>query len=656
MGRFLACLACLLSCWLAAVPASAVNDQEVIRVAFDRNLPPFSSVDENGDAAGLSIDLIRAIAQLQGYRVEWVPAEWEDALALLKNGRVDVIAGMKYTSTRDKLFDFSESYFTMSEVLLVPKSNQSIYTLNHLKDKVVSVQRESTSIDLLESVRRVKMLVAFSEPDAIQYLVLGRSDAYIGNRWTAEYTLRKLHKWDEYEARSGMINPTDYALAVREGNYALLHELNDGLAAVYRDGTYSRIYSHYFEPYAAHLTDFWRKMVIGLVGLIAVIAMGLLLSFFWNKRLKAEVRKQTMALADFLAFQRTVLDNTESAIISLDPDGRITLINQTARQLLHLDEGAMGDTLEKRLPQLLIPPVWKAGERRQYEGEIHYSDGTLRILHYYVAPFANRIGEAAGWIVSLQDRTEQKHLQARLIAQEKMRALGQLVAGIAHELRNPLTAIKAFVELLPRKLDDRRFRDELLRYVPEEVERMNRILEDLLDYSRSKPIQMEKVYIKELVGSVSGLFAKRFAAEGIDVELQIPAEAWVWGDRARLKQILINFVLNAMEAMACKEEKRLRLALREAGNELRLSITDTGEGIAESDLPHLFQPFYTTKSQGIGLGLYLSDRIMREHGGRIEVTSQKGRGSTFILCFRPDRQPDTEREEEAYAEAANYRR
>lgn len=634
MNRLVIVLAALIV--LLTFAAAAKAETKVLRVAFDRNLPPFSQQNESGNMTGFTLDLLRAVAARSGYQLEYVPVDWEDAIAMLHDGKVDVVAGMKYTSARDELFDFTESFFTMSDVLIVPKTNTTIHTINHLKEKVVAVQRAGTAIELTESVRRVKTLVAFSEPEALEYLLIGRSDAFIGNRWTAEAILRKANLWDEYETRSGMINPTDYAFAVKEGNVTLLHSLNEGLEMIYRDGTYSRVYSQYFEPYSEHVTDFWKKMVFGLITLIGTVTMVLFLSFVWNKRLQAEVRRQTVVLADTLSFQRTVLDNMESGIISLDTEGKVTLVNRVAQELLQLDKRVDGASLHDSVPFLpFIRALPDAGE--QLEGEFQFGQGSERVLHYHVTSFLNRTGASAGWIISLQDRTEQKQLQTRLITQEKMRALGQLVAGIAHELRNPLTAIKTFVELLPRKLDDSRFREEFLRYVPVEVERMNKILQDLLDYSRAKPKQSDRVGLSQLIDSVIGLFSNRLEAEKIAVMIDVDPQISVRGHQDQLKQIVINLVLNAIEAMNGSAVRQLRLEAKRENKEIRLEITDSGEGMDDEKLAQLFQPFYTTKAQGIGLGLYLCQKIMTEHDGRILVRSKAGEGSTFSLCF-PDGQ------------------
>ncbi|MGG4494957.1 transporter substrate-binding domain-containing protein [Brevibacillus reuszeri] len=616
------------------LPGSAKAEEErLIRVGFDKSLPPLSYLDKNGEAAGFDIDMIRKIATLHGYQIQFIPLEWEDTVSQLKAGQLDLVVGMKYTSTRDTFFDFSDSYLTMADALVVPATTRDITGMNDLRGKVVAVQRDDAGISQLESIRGGKMLLAFSQPDAMDMLFLGRADVFLGNRWTAEYVLQKANVQQDYRLRTGLIPPSDYAFAVREGNYELLNKLNEGLEELHQNGTYELLYSQYLEPYNALAIDWWRKLVYGLLVVMGLVVIVLAGSFLWNKRLQREVRIQTAALADSFAFQRKVLDSVDNGILSFDQTGRITLINHAAKKLLGVENQQAETFVRDCLPQLPVQEALKLGERNVLEGELRLGDGTGRIVYYYIATLSNSLGAEVGGILCLQDRTEQKHLQARLIAQEKMRALGELVAGIAHEIRNPLTAIKTFTELLPKKLDDTRFRAELLEHVPEEVARMNRIIEDLLDYSREKPVQQKWEKPLDLVQSVMGLFTKRIESEGIRAVVDISPEWVVFVDRDRIKQVLINLILNAIEAMADSQEKQLTIQAKQDGKKVCLAISDTGSGIAREEYLQMFQPFYTTKSQGIGLGLYISQKIMHEHGGEIEVKSEMGKGTMFLLQF-----------------------
>ncbi|MEH7547462.1 transporter substrate-binding domain-containing protein [Neobacillus vireti] len=609
--------------------------EHVIRVGFDKSLPPLSYVDQKGKAAGFDIELFSHIAAHQRWKVKYIPLELDDAIQKLRAGQLDVVVGMKYTNTRGTYFDFSDSYLTMSDALVVPTKIRDISGLDNLKGKVVALQRGDTVITQLEGVRRSEMLVAFNQPDALDMLFLGRADVFLGNRWTAEYILEKSNNQRNYRIRNGLVPPSDYAFAVRKGNYTLLNELNEGLVDLHHDGIYERLYSQYLEPYSGLDLGWWRTLVYGLLAFLGFIVIILAGSFYWNKRLKKEVRKQTIALADSLAFQTEVLDSVDNGILSFDLEGRVTLINHVARSLLG-NKGEIAETfILDCLPELPFHQVM--AELRMLQGEVQLNDGSGRILHYYIAPLNNGAGEQVGGILSLQDRTEQKNLQARLISQEKLRALGQVVAGIAHEIRNPLTAIKTFVELLPKKLDDSRYRAELVRHVPEEVERMNRIIEDLLSYSKEKPMKREWENLQEIVHSVTDFFKKKIRTEAVKLEMDISPDLAVCIDRDRIKQVFINLILNAMEAMAYTEEKRLTFLARLEGQRLCLEIADTGTGIGEQDVDQLFEPFYTTKSQGIGLGLYICRKIMQEHGGWIEVKSIKGKGTVFKLFFAEGR-------------------
>lgn len=609
------------------------QEERLIRVGFDKSLPPLSYLDKYGEPAGFDIDLIRKMATLHGYQIQFVPLEWEDTVIQLKTGQLDLVVGMKYTSTRDTFFDFSDSYLTMADALVVPLATRDISGINDLRGKVVTVQRDDAGISQLESIRGGKLLVAFNQPDAMEMLFLGRADVFLGNRWTAEYVLQKAGNRQDYRIRTGLIPPSDYAFAVREGNYELLNKLNEGLANLHQDGTYESLYSQYLEPYNALAIEWWRKLVYGLLMVMGLVVFVLAGSFLWNKRLQREVKLQTAALGDSFAFQTKVLDSVDNGILSFDQAGRITLINRAARKLLGLSKQPAEIYVLDCLPQLPVQQVLGSGNRHYLEGELHLGDGSGRIVYYYTASLVNSVGEQVGGILCLQDRTEQKHLQARLIAQEKMRALGELVAGIAHEIRNPLTAIKTFTELLPKKLDDSRFRAELLEHVPEEVARMNRIIEDLLDYSREKPVQKKWVKLFDLVQSVMGLFTKRIENEGIRTAIDISPELEVLVDRDRIKQVLINLILNAIEAMAHSRDKRLTISTQQDERMVCLAISDSGSGIETDEMQQMFQPFYTTKSQGIGLGLYISEKIMNDHGGGIEVKSDVGIGTTFLLRF-----------------------
>ena len=220
-----------------------------------------------------------------------------------------------------------------------------------------------------------------------------------------------------------------------------------------------------------------------------------------------------------------------------------------------------------------------------------------------------------------------------------MEALGQLVASIAHEIRTPLTSIKAFTELLPHKYDNPDFREKISRFVPQEIERLNRVVNDLLTYSNPPVVQKEKILLKALVDDVMVYFVDTFSRQDIQVRRELDERLRVAVDKNQMKQVLINVLLNAVQALKDQAEPRLILASElGADGQLVLSICDNGPGIAPPVQAKVFEPFFTTKSEGTGLGLFVSYQLARRNDVEIRLNSSPGFGTEVRLIFSRDQE------------------
>ncbi|RXT09096.1 transporter substrate-binding domain-containing protein [Ammoniphilus sp. CFH 90114] len=601
-----------------------------VKVGFDPNLPPFSFISEDGSPAGYNADLMYRIARNSGWELEFIPLHAEQFLPQLQQGYVDVILGMKYRGSYEQMFDFSESIFTMSEALIVPKEDKTIYDITDLKGRVVAVQRGTAAREMLDNVRQVKMNVTSSEPHAMRMLFLERADAFIGNRWTAQYLLEQNQVVEDYDIRLSFIQPSEYSFAVREGNLELLTAINQSLQKIRQTKEYRTIYNYWFEPYNQQAI-WWQRTawLLAWISMIAIIIISLIT--IWNKRLKREVDKQTRVLTHYLTFQREVLERVDNGILTCDKDRKITLMNRRASEILGTNPNIKDLPLDSS-PQLcdlsLVLDKTQPGQGQSGELVWGNSSGT-QYIYYYVALLEDGSG---GWIISLQDRTEQIQLQEKLRIQEKLRALGQLVAGIAHELRNPLTSMKMFIDVLPKKVEDPRFREELIKHVPAEMNRLNHLVEELLDYTRKKEPVKESVEWNELLSSIIRSF-KISTEHEINFEIHFEEASTVFGDRQRVRQVLINLISNAIDALEDQPTKKITITSREDEEYSYLKVADTGKGMTKIQIDNMFQPFFTTKGNGVGLGLYISYNIMVEHGGEIEVMSQEGEGTTITLKF-----------------------
>jgi len=249
------------------------------------------------------------------------------------------------------------------------------------------------------------------------------------------------------------------------------------------------------------------------------------------------------------------------------------------------------------------------------------------ILLYFLSTFAVII------MVLERARSESERLHARLREAERLATAGELAAGMAHEIRNPLAAILNATALLT---DDTLTPDERASTVGAlrtEARRLNRILSDFLQFARPQQARRAPGDIREVVQHVSSLIREdRSRAPRVDVRVAVdPAVPRFAFDRDQLTQVLWNVALNAVEAM--NGRGRLSLEVNRRNGDVALSVSDTGGGIPSENLSHVFEPFYTGKANGSGLGLTIAERIMGAHGGRIEIDSQVGRGTRVTLLF-----------------------
>jgi two-component system NtrC family sensor kinase len=236
--------------------------------------------------------------------------------------------------------------------------------------------------------------------------------------------------------------------------------------------------------------------------------------------------------------------------------------------------------------------------------------------------------------------------QDQLVRSEKLSSLGKLSASIAHEINNPLAGILTFAKLIVRTLDQgppdeatRKVMVKNLMLVQRETERCSAIVRNLLDFARERPLTVVEVDLNAVVDEALQLLANQVNIQGVQVEKRLGPVPLVMGDFGQLRQACVNVIMNACEAMTRGGKLRIESALSETGRYVELAFTDTGPGIAPDHLTKIFDPFFTTKERGTGLGLSVVYGIVERHGGKIELSSEVGKGTRVALRL-PPRIPD----------------
>jgi PAS domain S-box-containing protein len=331
-------------------------------------------------------------------------------------------------------------------------------------------------------------------------------------------------------------------------------------------------------------------------------------------------------------YLQRVLDTANDQILISGQNGTIKYVNQAATEI-----GLSLEAVENRHIAGLFSDMERAdellaaGEPSEQELELRLPKGGNRLMLVSITP----LPDSDEVLAILRDITHRRALERQLVHAEKLASVGILAAGVAHEIGNPLSAVSGYAQLLAKDGVSDEERQEFGSSIFDLTQRIDKIIRDLLDYSRPSPFQGQMVEVSLAIEAVLNMFftSKRLNTHNLTINRDLArALPPVRMDRDQLQQVVLNMVMNAAQAM--EQGGVLSISTRqEEGGWVSLSFADTGPGIPPENMRNLFDPFFTTKppGQGTGLGLSICDRIISQAGGRIEVISRLGKGTTFKI-------------------------
>jgi two-component system sensor histidine kinase PilS (NtrC family) len=367
-----------------------------------------------------------------------------------------------------------------------------------------------------------------------------------------------------------------------------------------------------------------------LVGLLLIA----ILSGYLSERIRItrkELGESMKSLNILKNLHENILQSLTSGVITLDLQGKIISVNKTGLEILGIngeDKKILGNDLSYLMPGLELRDfVSKKREQISYPT----SDGRTLTLGFSSSVLRDTEGEKRGYIIIFQDLTEVKELEDRLRTSEKMALLGQLAAGLAHEIRNPLSAISGAIEILGGEVKPSGENLRLLRVATQEVERLNLLVEDFLLLTTQTQRFTTLVDIGEIIHETVELFSRTMRRSEIEVVMDVQKGIYIQADSYKLKQVVWNLLLNAMQAMPNGGKIVIESYLEH--DNIVIKISDNGCGIDKEIIPRIFEPFFTTKEIGTGLGLAIVQKVIEGYNGKIDVTSSKGKGTTFVITL-----------------------
>lgn len=348
-------------------------------------------------------------------------------------------------------------------------------------------------------------------------------------------------------------------------------------------------------------------------------------------------RSARSSLSRVKALSDSLVEHMPVGLVAVNPQGRVIVLNDKAEKLFSRPaSAAIGKPAQDILPPACVEMMRGLVPERpiiEKELECKLGDGRTVPLEVIAAVLKDDEGAVTGRIALFRDLSELQHLRKEVERSQRFAAVGRLAAVVAHEIRNPLSSIKGFATYFRQRYaavpDDVKVADILIQ----EVERLNRVISELLEYSRPLSLNRTRTNLAELVRNTLRTIEGQAQEKGVDLRADLPADVTEAAiDPDRMTRVFLNLFLNALAAMDKGGVLSVSIA-RQDDRTLRATVSDTGAGIRGEDIGRIFEPYFTTKPSGTGLGLAIVQRIVEAHGGEIGLASEPGKGTTFTILL-----------------------
>ncbi|MEE4601141.1 MAG: ATP-binding protein [Desulfobacteraceae bacterium] len=380
-----------------------------------------------------------------------------------------------------------------------------------------------------------------------------------------------------------------------------------------------------------HREDIRNTAIIS--GVLILLGIAGFISMFWMQG----YRSAKKSLQDTSAIKDQVVASLPVGLIATDKDGRIAFYNSAAEGITGLDLAqARGKESDTVLPRHLcgLKESLELGESiSEKEMECEFTENKIVPVSISASKIINEEDQFVGQVLIIRDLGEVRRLQDEIRRTEKLAAIGGLAAGVAHEIRNPLSSIKGIASYYKDKFEDGSEDKEMAGVMIEEVDRLSRVISELLEFARPTKLNLKPSNLNELLKHSARLIEQEATAKNVQVQMDLnPDSVRADVDPDRLTQCFLNLYLNALQVMENGGQLTIRSSTR-GDDSVVIDIKDNGAGISPDDLGKIFDPYYTTKPKGTGLGLPIVHKIIEAHQGQVKVRSTVGQGTVFSIIL-----------------------
>ena len=641
-----AAAACVLAVALGATcsgaPSTVGSPQNafgVYKIGGDEAFPPFEYVAESGAYQGFNVDLMNAIGIELGIQIELIPMPWSHIREALEAGEICAIQGMKRTPARESQFVFSDGYLESAMAIFVRTTEYGITGLDDLVGRIVSVQRADAGHEKLAALGGIELLTMPSQEAALVSVVAGGADAYVGNRLAGIHMAQKRGLAEYVKITGDSIDPAPYAMAFRKTDSELASLFNEGIAKVRSSGTYDKIHAKWFgRPIDEGVLGLDRARIRLLLTASALILAGAVLIIAWNFSLRRLVAAKTTEIAQVNALNHQILESSCDGIAAVDSELSFIWANGTAMRLMDWKQGSVvGVNLSDTL---LAPLVYRTPLRRiaseeadaiRCDVELNIGDEP-RIYSVSLMPLMPQASSVqSGVLLSFSDVTALRHSEQAASTGLLMSALARSVSGVASAIRNPLLSIREYLGQLPDRCDQPEFIDEVCRFVPSQVDRVNAAIGDLAFFAKPRSPEPEAFDLAACVGEVLARAGDEADSRGIIIRADL-ADVKAFADKAQVTDAVYRVISNAIACSRHGSEVQVHVWIASeafAAVEVCGYVPDLGaryEGIQSAEQSRVdaaAELFFSAGPGDSALGMAVAYRILQLNGGLLAADATR---------------------------------
>lgn len=584
---------------------------------------------------GFATDLMEQLAWESGAQMVFRPVEWPEIFQKLENGEVDIIQ-VTYSEERKENFYLTAPVYRNRGVVFLQNEGEEVRTLSELGNRTLAGIGEDYALSVLkERCPGFPIVECGNIGECAELLRKQQVDGIVADEQNLMYYIQGEKLFQDYYMVEESVYEGDVVFAVRKSEEALGRILDKAIYQMRNKDILERIQKKWFLTSVLQDALPARKLYIWGAGLCAGIA-GMYIWLFWyiHMRTRRLVELRTEELAQEQGRLQALLDSIPQYVLEVDRQGGILMENRRTET----------DPAAEKLPfcddeagQIRDPEILGILQKIQSEGHAAKELEAGERWYRFTGNHIQGREEDGHMILVAEDITWSRMQEQKSIQNEKMIAVGQLASGVAHELKNPLEIICNYCYAFKNGLlRSEKEVAELVEIVEEEAKSANGIVENLLSFARVAPHRISRTDLKEVLDMILRLQETVLRKKKIEVRFFCEDALFVRGNPEGIKQIMVNLLTNAAEAMDPeKENNRITVtAVREEAH-VKIEIQDTGKGMSGKELKKIFNPFYTTKALGTGLGLYLVYQQVNEIGGEIQVSSKEGEGTLFRILLPP---------------------